>query len=182
LPPSRSPLPRRSSLHPGDLVGLLESRGALLAVVEEVRSGKIALRIGWEGRRGTAPQRDLELIAALPDAAATVPVDPTAPPWSLQRDTLAQALPAKRELAAAWLLLRESLDPAGSALELAELADLLGDGGEPALRSALWLWLQGEQDWFRWRQQRAEPRPPEEIHQRRRQRHRQQLSDRRRRA
>lgn len=184
MPPSRSPLPRRSSLHPGDLVGLLESRGALLAVVEDVRSGKIALRIGWEGRRATAPLRDLELIAALPDAAAAVPVDPASPPWSLQRESVAQALPAKRELAAAWLLLRESPDSAGSApcLELAELADLLGDGAEPALRAALWLWLQGEQDWFRWRQQRAEPRPPEEIRQRRRQRHRQQLSDTRRRA
>jgi len=185
LPPSRSPLPRRTSLHPGDLVGLLESRGALLAVVDEVRSGKVALRIGWDSRRGTAPPRDLERIAAAPDPGfAAASGGPGSPPWSLQRESLAEGLPPARELAAAWLLLREVVDTAGSApsLDLAELADLLGDGESPVLRAALWLWLQGEQDWFRWRQQRAEPRPRDEIRQRRRGRRRQQLSEARRRA
>ncbi len=160
-------------------------RGALLAVVEEQRSGKIALRIGWEGRRGTAPPRDLELIAAAPDQGqATGSSGPASPPWSLQRDALTAALPAPRELAAAWLLLREGIDPSGNgpSLELAEFADLLGDGESPALRASLWLWLQGEQDWFRWRQQRAEARPREEIRQRRRNRRRLQLTEARRRA
>lgn len=152
-------------------------------MVEEVRSGKIALRIGWEGRRGTAPQRDLELIVAAPDAGVASS-GPASPPWSLQREALAAALPPPRERAAAWLLLREGLDASdsGSPLDLAELSDLLGDGTDPALRAALWLWLQGDQDWFRWRQQRAEPRPLEDIRQRRRNRHRQQLNDARRRA
>jgi exoribonuclease-2 len=153
-------------------------------VVEDVRPGKFALRIGWDGRRGTAPQRELELIASAPDPAqGSGSQGPGSPPWSLQRQDLTTALPPRRELSAAWLLLGEA---AGSgeapSLQLAELADLLGDGDSPLLRAALWLWLQGDQDWFRWRQQHAEPRPIEEIRQRRRNRRRQQLSEARRRA
>ena len=152
-------------------------------MVEELRSGKIALRIGWEGRRATAPQRDVELIAAAESGTGACNGGPGAPPWSLQRETLQAMLPAMRELAAAWLLLREGVDSSGatSSLGLADLADLLGDGESPALRASLWQWLQGEQDWFRWRQQRAEPRPLEEIRQRRLSRRRQQLSEGRRR-
>jgi len=154
-------------------------------VVEELRSGKIALRIGWEGRRGNAPARDVELIAPAPDPdSGSGSAGPASSPWSLQRETLAAALPEPRERAAAWLLLREGVDACGSepALELAAIADLLGDGESPALRAALWLWLHTEQDWFRWRQQRAEPRPLEEIRQRRRSRRRQRLIEARRRA
>ena len=154
-------------------------------MVEELRSGKVALRIGWEGRRGTAPLRDVELISPAADSGQHAGcAGPSASPWSLQREMLAAALPSPRERAAAWLLLREDVGPAGSepALNLSELADLLGDGDSTVLRASLWLWLQGEQDWFRWRQQRAEPRPIEEIRQRRRSRRRQRLSDARRRA
>ena len=154
-------------------------------MIEEARSGKFALRIGWEGRRGTAPQRDLERIAAAADPfQVVVHGGPDAPPWSLRRESVAAALPAKRELAAAWLLLREDVEACGDApsLDLKDLADLLGDGAAPALRAALWVWLHGDQDWFRWRQQRAEPRPVEEIRQRRRQRHRQQIKELRRKS
>jgi len=102
----------------------------------------------------------------------------------LQRESLAASLPSPRERSAAWLLLREN-GPASdnaSAPGLAELADLLGTGDSAALRASLWLWLQGDQDWFRWRQQRVEPRPLEEIRQRRRNRRRQLLSQARRQA
>lgn len=153
-------------------------------MVEELRAGKVALRIGWEGRRGTAAQRDVELIVATDDPnRSSASAGPGSPPWSLQREALPAALPSRRELAAAWLLLREEAgSDATDALPLAELADLLGDGADPLLRAALWLWLQGEQDWFRWRQLRAEPRPLEEIRQRRRNRRRQQLAEQQRRA
>jgi exoribonuclease-2 len=153
-------------------------------VVEEVRPSKIALRIGWEGRRGLAPQRDLDLIAAATDPGAGASSGgPGSSPWSLQRETLQAILPAKHELAAAWLLLREGVAASDSApsLELAELAELVGDGDQAALRASLWLWLQSEQDWFRWRHQLAEPRPLEEIRQRRLSRRRQRLSEARRR-
>lgn len=169
---------RRSGLQPGDLVGWLDPRGAQLAVVEEQRQGRCALRIGLDGRRGLAPLREIELIASGTGSAAS---GPGAPPWNLSRELLSRSLPAGRELAAAWLLL--IADPgAGGGLTLSDLADLLGSGEDVALRAALWLWLQGDQTWFRWRQQRLEPRTLSDIRQRRRLLRQRLLQERRRQA
>ena len=178
MPPSSGSPARRSAHQPGDLVGWLDPRGPQLAVVESERSGKIVLRAGWEARQILAPPRELEAIATGPGSAAS---GPAAPPWRLNRERLAAALPVPRELAAAWLLLSPQTpgEQAGG-LSLAELADLLGSADDVPLRAALWLWLQGEQSWFRWRQQRAEPRPLAEIQQRRRLQRRRLLQERRR--
>ena len=183
MPPSSGSSPRRSSHQPGDLVGWLDSRGPQLAVVETERSGRFVLRAGWEARQVLAPARDLETIASGNSSSGNAGSGgPAAPPWSLSRERLAAALPIPRELAAAWLLLQpeDSAAAAANRLSLAELADLLGSGDDIALRAALWLWLQGEQSWFRWRQQRAEPRPLTEIQQRRRLQRRRLLQERRR--
>jgi exoribonuclease II len=159
-------------------VGWLDPRGPQLAVVEAERSGKVVLRSGWEARPVLAPPRELEAIASGQGSGGQ---GPAAPPWRLSRERLAAALPVPRELAAAWLLLKPQggSDPVGS-LSLVELADLLGSADDIALRAALWLWLQGEQSWFRWRQQRLEPRPLAEIQQRRRLQRRRLLQERRR--
>ena len=185
MPPVRSAPSRRTTPHPGDLVGLHDARTPQIAVVEEVRAGKVALRIGWEGRRGLAPLRDLDAIAtARSPAESLVVAGPSDPPWQLRREIVAAALPDRRELGSAWHLLsgEEGSTPGASGLDLTELAALLGSGEDVALRSALWLWLQGEQDWFRWRQQRAEARPLADIRLRRRSRRQQELASRRRRA
>ncbi|MFM7314159.1 MAG: ribonuclease catalytic domain-containing protein [Cyanobium sp.] len=151
-------------------------------MVEDLRSGKAVLRIGWEGRHGHAPLRDLELIAAAPhQGSVPIATKASAAPWGLTRERVLSSLPARRELASAWQLLLGDPQVQRSGLELRGLADLLGSGGDPALRASLWLWLQGEQDWFRWRQQRAEARPPEDVRQRRRARRRQRLQETRRR-
>lgn len=52
--------------HPGDLVGVQESRGAQLAVVEAVQGSKVRLRIGFDAKSSVVPQRQLELIAPCP--------------------------------------------------------------------------------------------------------------------
>jgi exoribonuclease-2 len=92
------------------------------------------------------------------------------------------ALPAPKELAAAWLLLGAAPDAAPvaagqpAAISLGDLADLVGSESDPALRAALWLWIQGDQHFFRWRLGQAQPRGLNEIRHLRQQQRRQQLA------
>ncbi|MEB3322475.1 MAG: ribonuclease catalytic domain-containing protein [Synechococcaceae cyanobacterium] len=154
----------------GDLVGLIEDGRPRLAVVSAVRGSRIDLRVGSEGRALQRGLRQIDPIAALPPGLSP-PERLRQPPWRLERSALGRCLPAGRDFAAAWLLLRES----GESTDLAGLVSLLGDPADPCLRAACWQWLHGPQTFFRWRQQRVEARAAADVRRLRQERRRQHL-------
>ena len=155
----------------GDLVGLVDGKGPQLALVQAVRGSRADLSVGLQARPLQTPLRLLDLISASPaqDPARQLGHSP----WNLNGARLEAALPSRRELAAAWLLL--SGDSAGVPLDLASLVDLIGDAADPAQRAACWLWLQGPQTYFRWRHQQLQARSLAELRQLRRERRQQAL-------
>jgi exoribonuclease-2 len=164
---------------PGDLIGLREERGATLAVLQKVHGKRGELCVGPEGRSQSMPLRLLERIASPPPSLAPAR-SVLHSPWHLDDARLAEALPACRELAAAWLLLSEearsrAMEASSRPLSLAAFAALIGDGDDPAQRAALWLWLHGEQTLFRWRHGTVSVLALPELLRLRRQRRRHQL-------
>jgi exoribonuclease-2 len=141
---TRQGLPR-----PGDLVGLIDAGTPLLAVVQRIRGSRADLHVGHRGRFLSLPLRRLEWLAGTDDPDSDPATSLLHSPWRLDASRLTAALPARRELAAAWSLLQEQ---ATSALSLHEFSSLVGDGEDPAQRAALWLWLHGNQTLFQWRQ------------------------------
>lgn len=160
----------------GDLVGLHDESRSLLAVVAAEKGTRLDLKVGFEAKAVQRGVRQLDLLAALPGDQAP-PSRLSQPPWSLSQESLQQAAPSPRELAAAWLLLLA--DPVPLALE--DFVDLIGDGSDPVQRAACWLWLQSPQTLFRWRQQQVEARPLVDVRRLRRDARRQQLAEQRRR-
>jgi len=165
----------KDSVTPGDLVGVSLPGGPSIGVVLALRGNRVDLRLGDENRSTALPRRDLHPLARI---AADWPTDrlPQAwghPPWQLSEAALAAAQPRRRELGAAWLLLREAASD--GPLNLAALVDLIGDRGDPAQVAACWRWLEGDQTMFRWRQGHLEARPVSELKPLRHQRRRHQL-------
>jgi exoribonuclease-2 len=142
--PLRSP-------QPGDLIGVVEARGPQLGVLLALRGSRGEVALGPEGRPVSVPLRTLDPIARPSDSQA-VAGSILQPPWQLDEARLAAARPAGREFGTAWLLLREEGGDDPPPLSLEAFTALLGDGGDPAQRAACWLWLQGGQTLFRWRQ------------------------------
>ncbi len=166
---------------PGDLIGLQEPSGAALAVLQKVRGSRGELSVGPGGRSQSLPLHLLESIASPPHSFALTPAPSVLhSPWHLDDARLAEALPARRELAAAWLLLSEEARSPGweassTSLTLAAFAALIGDADDPAQRAALWLWLHGDQSLFRWRHGTVSALALPELHRLRRERRRHQL-------
>ena len=160
----------------GDLVGLHDDSRSLLAVVVAEKGTRLDLKVGFEAKAAQRGVRQLDLLAALPGDQSP-PSRLSQPPWGLNAQTLQHAAPSPRELGAAWLLLLD--DPA--CLDLGDFVDLIGDGGDPVQRAACWLWLQGPQTLFRWRQQQVEARPLVDVRRLRREARRQHLAEQRRR-
>jgi exoribonuclease-2 len=158
---------------PTDLVGLIEAGQPHLAVVQAIKGSRADLLVGPQSKPLQRPLRQLDAIFRGPD-----PQTPARgilqPPWQLQAERLQKVCPPQRDFGAAWLLLGDQPDP----LSLADFCDLLGGAEDPARRSACWLWLQGPQTLFRWRQERVEPRGLSDLRQLRRDRHRLLLQER----
>lgn len=164
-------------MQPGDLVGLIGSKGPELALIEAINGSRVRLRAGWDARSQTAPLRQLDLVAPLPGVHEP-PVRLEQSPWLLEPAILASASPGRRDLGAAWLLLVEA--PPEEGVSLAEFTELVAGGDSPAARAACWSWLhQPEQHLFRWRQGRVHPRSLRDLRQLRHDRHRQALEQRR---
>jgi exoribonuclease-2 len=120
----------------------------------------------------------VQLICPLP-AGVDPPTRLGVVPWTFGPEQLAAALPPSRERATAWLLLQ---DEPGEGLDLTTWCDLVAGSHSPAELAAAWLWLHGDQLWFRVRQQRISARPRDDLLQLRKARHRQQCLQRQERA
>ena len=120
------------------------------------------------------PQRQLELICPLP-SGVEAPQRLGALPWNLQRDSLQQAGLSRRAWGAAWLLLLESDETVG----LADFADLVCAGTDPAQLAACWLELVGPQQWFRFKHGEIQARSAAELRPLRRERRLRQLAEQR---
>ncbi|MEB3362089.1 MAG: ribonuclease catalytic domain-containing protein [Synechococcaceae cyanobacterium] len=159
-------------LQPSDLVGLIEAGQPQLAVIQAIKGSRADLLVGPSAKPLQRPLRQLDAIAQGPDPQAPAR-GILVPPWSLDSARLAAGTPSRRDIGASWLVLSEQQDP----VPLADFCELLGGSDDPLARSACWIWLQGSQTLFRWRQGRVEPRGVADLRTLRRDRHRQQLQD-----
>jgi exoribonuclease-2 len=130
--------------------------------------------VGPSARSLVCPQRDVQLICPLP-AGVDPPPRLGVFPWDFSSEALSAAEPKARDRAAAWLLLQ---DNGGEGLELASWCELVLGGQEPVQLASAWLWLHGDQLWFRLRQQRISARPLDDLRRLRQTRHRQQRQQR----
>ncbi|WP_368656083.1 RNB domain-containing ribonuclease [Synechococcus sp. HK05] len=151
-----------------------ESRGAQLAVVEAIQGSKARLRIGFDAKQSVLPQRQLELICPL-STGADAPQRLGASPWNLTAESLARAALSRRAWGAAWLLLLES----DETVALADFADLVCGGTDPAQLAVCWLELVGPQQWFRFKQGEIQARSAAELKPLRRERRVKQLAEQR---
>ena len=147
------------------MVGLTDDRGAQLAVVVAVQAKKATLAIGASARQQLIPLRQLHRLAALP-AGCHPPAKLDQPPWSIAEAGLAKLLPARRDFAAAWMVLQGEAE----ALAFDAWVELVATRCDAPTLAACWLWCQGPQTLFRQRQTLIEARPADELRRLRRER------------
>ncbi len=156
-----------SSLHPGDLVGVQESKGIHLAVVESLQGSKARLKLGFDRKSVVLPLRQLDLICPLP-VGSEVPNGLGALPWQLTAEQVNISCLDRRSWVAAWVLLLES----DETVEIEFFSDLVCGGTSPAQLALAWLALTGPQLWFRYKQNQIKARSAEELKPLRRQQRR----------
>ena len=156
-----------SSLHPGDLVGVQESKGIHLAVVESLQGSKARLKLGFDRKSVVLPLRQLDLICPLP-VGSEVPNGLGALPWQLTAEQVNISCLDRRSWVAAWVLLLES----DETVEIEFFSDLVCGGTRPAQLALAWLALTGPQLWFRYKQDQIKARSAEELKPLRRQQRR----------
>lgn len=163
-----------AAFHSGDLVGVLEPRGAQLAVIEAIQGSKARLKIGFEAKSAVLPQRLLELLSPLP-AGVEPPSRLGVSPWHFTAASVQACRPDRRAWGAAWLLLLES----DEGVDLESFTDLVCGGTRPEQRAACWLELVGSQLWFRLRQGEIQARRLSDLQALRRERRRKHLLEQR---
>ena len=132
---------------------------------------------GWKAsapssvRLQTLPLRSVDGICPLPPGV-TAPERPGVFPWSFTPEQLHAASPGTRDAGAAWLLLVDEAE----GLSLADWIALFHSEPSATQLAAGWLWLQGPQQLFRWRQQRVIARPRDELRSLRLEQRRQRLA------
>ncbi|MEB3323959.1 MAG: ribonuclease catalytic domain-containing protein [Cyanobacteriota bacterium] len=178
--PGHSPTATRIQI--GDLVGLpgksAEGKSAQLAVVSGLQGSRADVHLGDPAKSITLPVRQLELLVSNPEPGV-VPQTLRHPPWNLTPEALAQSTPRRRDLAAAWQVLLTDT-PAGkepTALSLSAFSELVSGRSDPVHCCACWLWLQGSQSLFRFKQGLIQPRQLEDLRRLRQERHRLQLAE-----
>ncbi|MEB3320271.1 MAG: RNB domain-containing ribonuclease [Cyanobium sp.] len=147
-----------------------------LAVVLGPQGSKLQLAVGATAKPLTVPARDVWVIQSL-TSGEPPPSRLSASPWCLNEADLTRALPKRRDLAAAWVLLSE---PGSDPVTLADWCELVYGGTATHQLAAGWLWLQGGQSWFRVRQGQIVARPLEDLRRLRRDRWRRRLQQERR--
>ena len=147
-----------SSLQPGDLVGVQDSKGNQLAVVESLQGSKARLKLGFDRKSVVLPQRQLDLICPLP-SGAELPDGLGASPWKLTAEQLNSTCLNRRNWGSAWLLLLESEET----VEIEFFSDLVCGGTSPSQLALCWLALMGPQLWFRFKQDQIKARSAAEL-------------------
>ena len=151
-----------NSIQPGDTVAVVLKGSPLLGRLLSIKGSKAVLSFGGQRRDQGLPLRDL--IAIDPEHLFDH-CDLPAP------EQVQDSAPSARAVVEAWQLL-ETDQPGGMArLSLCELGDLVLTPFNLAGLAALWAWLHGSQQLFRWRRDRLiQPLPFEERASLRRQR------------
>ena len=151
-----------NSIQPGDTVAVVLKGSPLIGRLLSIKGSKAVLSFGGQRRDQGMPLRDL--IAIDPEHLFDTTVLPA--PEQVQ-----DSAPSARAVVEAWQLL-ETDQPGGSArLSLWELGELVLTPFNLAGLAALWAWLHGTQQLFRWRRDRLiQPLPREERASLRRQR------------
>ena len=151
-----------NSIQPGDTVAVVLKGSPLFGRLLSIKGSKAVLSFGGQRRDQGMPLRDL--IAIDPEHLFDTTVLPA--PEQVQ-----DSAPSARAVVEAWQLL-ETDQPGGSArLSLWELGELVLTPFNLAGLAALWAWLHGTQQLFRWRRDRLiQPLPREERASLRRQR------------
>ena len=149
-------------IQPGDTVAVVLKGSPLIGRLLSIKGSKAVLSFGGQRRDQGMPLRDL--IAIDPEHLFDTTVLPA--PEQVQ-----DSAPSARAVVEAWQLL-ETDQPGGSArLSLWELGELVLTPFNLAGLAALWAWLHGTQQLFRWRRDRLiQPLPREERASLRRQR------------
>jgi len=157
----------------------LDGKPPVIAVVTGLQGARAELRPARPAKSLTLPQRQLDLLAPCPDPAMGPAADPTLAPWHLTAEALAAVIPKRRDCAVAWQLLVADLPPGAEAEELTlpAFSELVSGQSDPLRRCACWLWLQGEQTLFRFKQGWVQARLPGELRRIRQDRQRQRLAE-----
>jgi len=137
--------------------------------------------LGLEGSRAVVAQGESAKRVSIPSRQLTqlagFCLDQPPPqrlgqaPWQFHPDELAAHRPAARDLAAAWLVLADEDDP----LSLQDWVALVCNAVTPERLAACWCWLEGPQDWFRYKHGQISARPLAELRRLRQERRRQAL-------
>ena len=151
-----------NSIQPGDTVAVVLKGSPLLGRLLSIKGSKAVLSFGGQRRDQGLPLRDL--IAIDPEHRFENSALPA--PEQVQ-----DSGPSARAVVEAWQLL-ETDQPGGLArLSLCEFGELVLTPFNLAGLAALWTWLHGNQQLFRWRRDRLiQPLPREERDSLRRQR------------
>ena len=156
-----------------------DGKSPVIAVVTGLQGGRAELRSILSAKSLTLPQRQLEVLAPCTDPTLGPGRNPSQAPLHLTPEALVTATPRRRDLATAWQLLVADL-PSGAeegGLSLADFSELVSGESDPLHRCAAWLWLQGEQTFFRVKQGLVQARPAEELRRLRQDRQRQRLAE-----
>ncbi len=151
-----------NSIQPGDTVAVVLKGSPLFGRLLSIKGSKAVISFGGQRRDQGLPLRDLIVID--PEhrfVNSDLPVP----------DQVQDSAPSARAVLEAWQLL-ETDQPGGLArLSLCELGELVLTPFNLAGLAALWAWLHGNQQLFRWRRDRLiQPLPREERASLRRQR------------
>ena len=143
-----------NSIQPGDTVAVVLKGSPLFGRLLSIKGSKAVLSFGGQRRDQGLPLRDL--IAIDPEHLFDASELPA--PEQVQ-----DSAPSARAVVEAWQLL-EMDQPGGMArLSLCELGELVLTPFNLAGLAALWAWLHGDQQLFRWRRDRLiQPLPRRE--------------------
>ena len=130
-----------------------------LGVVLAVDGKRVTVSVGDQARVQKLSVRTLELIDRWEGAPSLPPDRLSGAPWSLNSAAVSKALPQRRDLAAAWTLLIDCSE----ALDFNAWVALIAERSAPPQRSALWLWLNGDQQWFLVGHGLISARPPADL-------------------
>ncbi|MFL0792362.1 MAG: ribonuclease catalytic domain-containing protein [Prochlorococcus sp.] len=150
----------KTSLHQGDLVGVVHKGQVLIGILLSEKGSRATIKFCGQRRDQELPSRELTQLLSV----STAESDQCSLP---ELSDLRKLVLNQKDLAEGWWLLeseRQASDCPATAMAIAELAELLLPQSDGLYLGALWLWLHGDQQWFRLRRDHlVEARASDEI-------------------